>query len=293
MKKTDPQSRPSTPPVDEAFDPWEQVRPVPLFVLAVVFALAFWGLLTYISEYQAQQRGFEEKAEANSLAPVQPAPPAVAGSLSGTPGVADGDAATLRMVALGKGQAWSCASCHGEAGQGNLNTPRLAGQPAEYLHKQLQDFKTGLRHNESMSVVARALSDEDMAKLASYYAGIKLSTTIAPTLGGDLSRGRMLAEKGDWKTDVPACFSCHGMSGEGVAPGFPALAGQKPDYIFGQLAAWHQGERKNSPQVLMDGVARRMSFEDMRSVADYLGSMPSRPTTSPVQAAAMPSSPQL
>jgi len=283
MKKTDPQGRPSTPPVDEAFDPWEQVRPVPLFVLAVVFALAFWGLLTYVSEYQAQRRGFEQKAETNLLAPVKPKPPVALGSLSGTPGVADGDQATLRVVALGKGQAWSCASCHGEAGQGNLNTPRLAGQPADYLHKQLQDFKTGLRHNESMQVVARALTDADMAKLASYYAGIKLSTTVAPTLGGDLARGRAIAEKGDWKTDVPACFSCHGMGGEGVAPGFPALAGQKPDYIFGQLAAWHQGERKNSPQALMDGIAQRMSFEDMRAVADYLGSMPSHAPASPPQ----------
>jgi cytochrome c553 len=293
MKKTDPQSRPVKAPVDETFDPWEQVRPVPLFVLAVVFALAFWGLLTYISEYQAQRRALEKKAETNLLAPVRPAPPAIAGSLSNTPGVADGDAATLQMVALGKGQAWSCASCHGEAGQGNLNTPRLAGQPAEYLHKQLQDFKTGLRHNESMQFVARALSGEDMAKLASYYAGIKLSTAVAPTLGGDLARGRVIAEKGDWKTDVPACFSCHGMGGEGVAPGFPALAGQKPDYIFGQLAAWHKGERKNSPQALMDGIARRMSFEDMRAVADYLASMPSRAQPSPVQAAATPSTPQL
>lgn len=283
MKKTDPQGRPSTPPVDEAFDPWEQVRPVPLFVLAVVFALAFWGLLTYVSEYQAQRRGVEQKAETNLLAPVKPKPPVASGSLSGTPGVADGDQATLRMVALGKGQAWSCASCHGEAGQGNLNTPRLAGQPADYLHKQLQDFKTGLRHNESMQVVARALTDADMAKLASYYAGIKLSTTVAPTLGGDLARGRAIAEKGDWKTDVPACFSCHGMGGEGVAPGFPALAGQKPDYIFGQLAAWHKGERKNSPQALMDGIAQRMSFEDMRAVADYLGSMPSHAPASPPQ----------
>jgi len=283
MKKTDPQGRPSTPPVDEAFDPWEQVRPVPLFVLAVVFALAFWGLLTYVSEYQAQRRGLEQKAETSLLSPVTSKPPVATGALSGSPGVADGDQATLGMVALGKGQAWSCASCHGEAGQGNLNTPRLAGQPADYLQKQLQDFKTGLRHHESMQVVARALTDQDMAKLASYYAGIKLSTTVAPTLGGDLARGRAIAEKGDWKTNVPACFSCHGMGGEGVAPGFPALAGQKPDYIFGQLAAWHQGERKNSPQALMDGIAQRMSFEDMRAVADYLGSMQSHAPASPPQ----------
>jgi cytochrome c553 len=293
MKKTDPRDRPVQGQVDEAFDPWEQVRPVPLFVLAVVFALAFWGLLTYISEYKAQKRGLEQKAEANLAAPVKPVPPAALGSLAQAPGTARLDAATLQMVAVGKGQAWSCASCHGEAGQGNLNTPRLAGQPAEYLHKQLQDFKSGLRHNESMAFVARALSDEDMAKLAAYYAGIDLRTTTAPTLGGDLARGRVIAEKGDWKTDVPACFSCHGMGGEGVAPGFPALAGQKPDYIFAQLAAWHEGERKNSPQALMDGIARRMSFEDMRAVADYLGSLPPRPSAAPMQAAATASTPQL
>lgn len=291
MKKTDPRNTPASGPVDESFDPWEQVRPVPLFVLAVVFALAFWGLLTYISEYHAQQRAIEAKTQASRGATAAPAP-AVPVSLANTPGVATGDAATLQMVVLGKGQAWSCASCHGEAGQGNLNTPRLAGQPAEYLHKQLQDFKSGLRHNESMAFVARALSEEDMAKLAAYYAGIDLPAGSAPSLGGDLARGRVIAEKGDWKTDVPACFSCHGMSGEGVAPGFPALAGQKPDYIFAQLAAWHEGERKNSPQALMDGIAKRMSFEDMRAVSDYLGSMPPRPAASPLQAASRPT-PQL
>lgn len=293
MKKTQPRDRPAQGKVDEAFDPWEQVRPVPLFVLAVVFALAFWGLLTYISEYNAQKRGLEQKAEANLTAPVQPVPPAEVRSLAQAPGTANLDAATLQMVAVGKGQAWSCASCHGEAGQGNLNTPRLAGQPADYLHKQLQDFKSGLRHNESMAFVARALSDADMAKLATYYAGIDLRTRSAPTLGGDLARGRVIAEKGDWKTDVPACFSCHGIGGEGVAPGFPALAGQKPDYIFAQLTAWHEGERKNSPQALMEGIARRMNVEEMRAVADYLGSLPPRPSPAPVQAALNASTPQL
>lgn len=292
MKKSDPRKLPAPGPVDESFDPWEQVRPVPLFVLAVVFALAFWGVLTYMSEYRAQQRAIDVKAQLTQAAPA--APPIVAPtSLASTPGLAAGDAATLQMVTLGKGQAWSCASCHGAAGEGNLSTPRLAGQPAEYLHKQLQDFKSGQRHNESMAFVVRALSEEDMAKLSAYYAGIDLRTAAAPSLGGDLARGRVIAEKGDWKTDVPACFSCHGLGGEGVAPGFPALAGQKPDYIFAQLTAWHQGDRKNSPQALMDGIAKRMSFEDMRAVSDYLGSLPPRPAAAPLQAAASEPKPQL
>jgi cytochrome c553 len=284
MKKTDPRNKLATPQVDESFDPWEQTRPIPLFVVALVFALAIWGLLTYVSEYQAQQRSQQKQAELAQVGPAQPAAAPASGDLASTPGVADGDPGTLQLVSVGKGQAWSCASCHGVAGEGNLNTPRLAGQPAAYLFKQLQDFASGLRHNESMAFVARALSEDDMAKVAHYYANIDLRTTEAPTLGGDLERGRVLAEKGDWNTDVPACFACHGMAGEGVAPGFPALAGQKPDYIFAQLAAWHAGERKNSPQKLMDGIAQRMSPEDMRAVSDYLGSLPSRPAaTEPKQ----------
>jgi cytochrome c553 len=275
MSQNDPSGRQRAGEVDEAFEPWEQIRPVPVFVIALVFALVFWALLTYISEYRAQTRADAQHAV---LAATAAAPAAVAAA--GDPaGLAGGDAATLRLVAVGKGPAWSCASCHGAAGQGNLNTPRLAGQPAEYLVKQLQDFASGLRHHESMAVVARALSPDDMQRVARYYAAIELRATQAPTLGGDLARGKQLAQKGDWKTDVPACFSCHGMSGEGVAPGFPALAGQKPDYIFAQLAAWHAGERGNSPQKLMEGIAQRMHPQDMRAVADYLGALPPRPAS--------------
>lgn len=276
MKKNDPAQRP-VPAVDESFDPWEQVRPIPLFVVALVFALAIWGLLTYVSEYQAQRRAAEVQ-QARQAAPAPAAQLAAQGL--------DGDAAVMELVLAGKGQAWSCASCHGAAGQGGLNTPRLAGQPAEYLKKQLQDFRSGLRHNESMAYVVRALTDDDIDMVARYYAGIALRAPLQPSLGGDLARGKLLAEKGDWKTDVPACFSCHGMQGEGVAPGFPALAGQQPDYLFAQLAAWHAGERGNSPQQLMDGIARRMNPDDMRAVADYLGSLPPAPAPTPLVAAA-------
>lgn len=269
MNKNDPAKSPAAPQVDEAFDPWERTRPIPLFVVALVFALAFWGLLTYVSEYQAQRRGQQQNRHSAATAALA----AAAAAPKAARGLDGADAATLQIVAAGKGQAWSCASCHGAAGEGSLNTPRLAGQRAAYLAKQLEDFRSGLRHNESMAFVARALSGDDIDKLARYYAGIELHAALAPSLGGNLERGKLIAEKGDWKSNVPACFSCHGMNGEGVAPGFPALAGQQPDYLFAQLAAWHAGERKNSPQKLMDDVARRMNPDDMRAVSDYLGSL--------------------
>lgn len=262
-------------PVDEAFQPWEQTRPIPLFVIAVVFALALWGVLTYVSEYMAQVRADASHKASRASAPVPVMQPAAA--LSATPGVANGDPATLALVGSGNAQAWSCASCHGEAGQGNLNTPRLAGLPAEYLKKQLQDFASGKRGNESMAFVANALSDKEMDGLAHYYAQIDLRAAGRATLGGDLARGEWLARHGDWKQDVPACFSCHGNNGEGVAPGFPGLAGQKSDYLFAQLTALRAGERHNSPQGLMDKIARGMTTQDMRDVSDYLATLPSRP----------------
>jgi cytochrome c553 len=259
-------------PVDEAFDPWEQTRPIPLFVIAVVFALGLWGLLTYGTEYLAQVRADQQHAR-QAHAQAAPSRQVDAGQLSDTPGIANGDSATLALVGMGKGPAWSCASCHGEAGQGSLTTPRLAGQPAAYLKKQLQDFASGQRGNESMALVAKTLSPAEMDSVARYYAGIDLHAPGRASLGGDLARGEVLARQGDWKQNLPACFSCHGANGDGVAPGFPALAGQKSDYIFAQLAAWHAGERGNSPQALMDGIARDMSPQDMRAVADYLASM--------------------
>lgn len=269
-------NEPGPTQVDETFEPWEQVRPIPLFVIAVVFALALWGLLTYASEHAAQSSA-EHKLEAKSN---------VTSLTSAVAGLENADAGTLELVMTGRGQVWSCASCHGGAGQGNLSTPRLAGQPAVYLEKQLNDFASGLRMHESMAVVAKGLSPADVGKLARYYAQIDLQTNLMPTLGGDLERGRVIARQGDWKSDVPACFACHGMNGEGVKPGFPALAGQQPDYIFAQLAAWRAGERKNSPQSLMDDIAQRMSLDDMRAVADYLGTLPAAGPANVTRAAA-------
>ena len=63
MNKNHANKNPAAPQVDEAFDPWERTRPVPLFVVAIVFALAFWGLLTYVSEYQAQRHAQELKQQ--------------------------------------------------------------------------------------------------------------------------------------------------------------------------------------------------------------------------------------
>lgn len=181
------------------------------------------------------------------------------------------------LIFEGRDDVWACASCHGDLGQGAENTPRLAGLPADYIVKQLQDFRAGTRVSENMRFVANGLSDAEMAELGAYYAGLAVPSTSEPMLGGNLERGRRLALEGDWSLGVPACFSCHGPSGFGVAPNFPGLAAQHAPYTAMQLAAWAGKTRSNSPLSLMDHISAALDNGDRRAVADYLASLPAVP----------------
>lgn len=74
-------------------------------------------------------------------------------------------------AAAGKAKAAVCSACHGADGNStNPLWPKLAGQHADYLVKQLKAFKSGERKDPSMGPMATPLSDADMANLAAYYA---------------------------------------------------------------------------------------------------------------------------
>jgi|TARA_B110000211_G_scaffold66262_1_gene76455 cytochrome c553 len=77
-------------------------------------------------------------------------------------------------AAAGKAKSAMCAACHGAAGISAVPMyPNLAGQKEAYLAKQLKDFKSGNRKDPVMAPMAMALSDEDVANIAAYYAGLK------------------------------------------------------------------------------------------------------------------------
>ncbi len=64
-----------------------------------------------------------------------------------------------------------CAACHGADGNStNPLWPKLAGQHAAYLVKQLKDFKSGARKDPMMGPMASPLSEADMENLAAFYA---------------------------------------------------------------------------------------------------------------------------
>jgi cytochrome c553 len=69
----------------------------------------------------------------------------------------------------------ACAQCHAFNGvsDGSGAFPRIAGQSAYYLAKQLRDFTSGIRVNAIMTPVAGALTADDIVDVAAYYAGIE------------------------------------------------------------------------------------------------------------------------
>ncbi|GAC1429529.1 MAG: cytochrome c [Burkholderiaceae bacterium] len=72
-------------------------------------------------------------------------------------------------------KAVQCFACHGADGIAKVpDAPNLAGQNESYLVKALQDFKSGRRENEVMTLTAKPLSDEEINQLAAYYSGITI-----------------------------------------------------------------------------------------------------------------------
>ena len=83
-------------------------------------------------------------------------------------------------VTPGETKARTCAVCHGPLGISTApDTPNLAGQPERYLSEQLKAYRSGKRIHEVMSLMAKPLSDDDIANLAAWFASIKVEA-VAP-----------------------------------------------------------------------------------------------------------------
>lgn len=88
--------------------------------------------------------------------------------------VVAGNAAAAGDAEAGKSKAATCAACHGPGGNStNPLWPKLAGQHAAYLEKQMKAFKSGERKDPLMSPMAAPLSDQDMKDISDYFASQK------------------------------------------------------------------------------------------------------------------------
>ncbi|QLG96442.1 c-type cytochrome [Pseudomonas yamanorum] len=169
-----------------------------------------------------------------------------------------------------------CVACHGADGLGlaAAGFPRLAGLPAGYLRKQLEDFKSGARSSPVMQPLASALTEEEVGTVTQ-----ALATMPAPAVATlhrsvmPVNAAQKIALQGAWDRQIPACVSCHGPAGVGVGEAFPPLAGQSAAYLVAQLNAWQSGARHNDPNDLMGHIAKSLTAEEVQGVATYFSSL--------------------
>jgi cytochrome c553 len=210
-------------------------------------------------------------------------------------------------VNTGKQQAVACAGCHGAEGNSVVATfPKLAGQHATYLIKELKALKSGSRNAPMMAPMAMGLTDNAITELATFYASQTVSSNPTPSLplteeeededdetalaaikkaqkqklNKLLTEGRNLYRNGHLETKVSACIACHGVYGDGNQPaGFPVLKGQHADYLIKTLTDYQQGNRSNDAENIMNMIAQKMTTAEIRAVSYYISVMKHEQTT--------------
>jgi cytochrome c553 len=172
-----------------------------------------------------------------------------------------------------------CMECHGLDGNGagHANSvegkfAKLAGQTPEYMLKQIQDLRSGARKHDQMAIMARSVSDEDVRDIAAYFAGLPRSSSPA---GAQQELGKALYAQGDAARGIQACVSCHGEQGRGLVatPLVPNVGGQEWRYLDKQMRDWRSGERRNSPDGVMNKVTAALTDKEIEALADYLSGL--------------------
>jgi len=154
----------------------------------------------------------------------------------------------------GQAAATPCAGCHGDDGvSGTSATPSLAGQDATYLVAALTAYKRSTRGDETMKGMVAPLDAATIKNLAAYYAA---QEPRPPTV-----RKPLAAQ--EW---AQRCDRCHGVNGNSTDPRFPALAGQRSDYIEQALHDYQKGVRKSAE---MSAMSQVLSEDDVKNLASY------------------------
>jgi cytochrome c553 len=160
---------------------------------------------------------------------------------------------------------------HSARGEGNgFDAPRLAGLPAGYLQKQMEDYAAGLRAHELMRDVARFLDSDGRMQVARYYAA--LLPQALPPATRDTVAGTTPALYAN------ACQQCHGVDGVGSVNG-PPLNAQPAFYLAQQLQDWQVSKRRNDGNHVMLKVAQQLGAEEVRQLSLYLAQIPPRPAS--------------
>ncbi|HTT03608.1 MAG TPA: cytochrome c [Steroidobacteraceae bacterium] len=162
----------------------------------------------------------------------------------------------------GKAISYTCLGCHGIKGYRNAypnyEVPKLEGQYPEYLQTALQEYKNSERSHTTMHSQASSLSEQDMADIATYFAGKPLQPQASP------------AGAHTPPQSAAVCVACHGTNGIGIVSMYPTLAGQWSDYLVQAIEEYKSGARKHP---IMDAMAAQLKESDVRQIADYYSSL--------------------
>jgi cytochrome c553 len=188
-------------------------------------------------------------------------------------------------VNLGEQKSASCAGCHGLQGNSVIpGFPKLAGQGAEYLIKQLLDFKSGVRYDPIMAGQTATLSEKDIEDISTYYSTQTISQGFAEK-GSNIELGEKIYRGGKKKTQVTACIACHGPQGLGIPSAkFPSLASQHAMYLNKQLKAFRQdtlneqtgastASRANDYEGMMINFTKSLNNTEIEAISQYLAGL--------------------
>ena len=173
------------------------------------------------------------------------------------------------LIAMSGGEGgarYACVTCHGARGEGNgFDAPRLAGLPAGYLQKQMEDYALGLRSHEVMRDVARFLDSHERVQVANHYAALPPQAMLSAT-----EETIATATPGLYAI---ACQQCHGVDGVGTLNG-PPLNAQPAFYLTQQLQDWQVSKRRNDGNHVMLKVGQQLKPEEVRQLSLYLAQIP-------------------
>jgi cytochrome c553 len=153
-----------------------------------------------------------------------------------------------------------CAACHGQSGvpMDPKTMPIIWGQQQSYLVKQLHDYRSGDRDNPMMSAFAKGLAQDDLRKIAAYFAAKSWPAQKAPAASAPPPNG------------IAQCQPCHQPNFEGGPPA-PRLAGLSYEYLVTAMRKFANGERTNNGD--MPKFMQMLSDSERDAIARYLSAL--------------------
>jgi cytochrome c553 len=168
----------------------------------------------------------------------------------------------------GYAKAITCAACHGASGNSRSEAvPILAGLPAAYFKKAIEDYASGKRPSAEMEPFAKQVKLLGVDEVAAFFAAQRREPTPVRPERGAVERGRAAAAQ---------CASCHGPEGQGdAAKVVPALAGQPAAYIRNQLLLFKADKRSpgDEPLTKMKAILKPIPDATLADVAAYYSSL--------------------